>query len=683
MRKHTWLLVALFLLAFAIRLAYWERSASFGKYELSYDDDEYYQLGVLFARGEFFQDPYPLRYTRAPGLPLFLTPIFAAFGTRIEIALFFQIGVSMLLVAVTYVTARRAFGARPGAWAMALMAVAPIFASTAGSFLLTETLFAFCILLFLYLFWRWTDEGMTAGQAMVSGLVLGYGALVRPLAIYFVLFAAQWILYNQWGRWKWAVPRIALVVLGMFLLILPYTLRNYITYERILLIDSTGGWNMWRDHGAPGDNFLETVSSIPNPADRDRYAMQRGLRNILADPVNQIGVQGLNNLAATMRPELDSFARGAGFLNDVMVDAPTLPLVALNDAYYLFVVILGLGGIAVAWQRGEILRRTPLLWWLGFYLLLIVIRHPQARFRAQFAFILIVYAGAALALGLNVWKTMSPRARMGWLAATVLVLALAYSPLLPPLFTSELYLAQAQGRDIEKIRQAISAYPISPKGYDELGDAYRLSGDFENALAAYDAALQLNAFEIQARLGKIDVLRRLGRLEQAAEQVRAAGAASGEYDLPGPLWHSFQAAPTRLVELGDGDSSFGYALNLFAIEPFGDELMRFTRARSFVKFPGVTAWQPRTLTFYARAVPLPNQAPPTTTVYLNGRPAAHIPLTGDWTDYRIPLDETARALDTLVVEFRSPTFRPSDTLEDSTDARELGFMLSYVELSED
>ena len=55
------LLLIILLGALAIRLAYWERSASFGAYELSYDDDEYYQLGDMFARGEFFRDPFPLR----------------------------------------------------------------------------------------------------------------------------------------------------------------------------------------------------------------------------------------------------------------------------------------------------------------------------------------------------------------------------------------------------------------------------------------------------------------------------------------------------------------------------------------------------------------------------------------------------------------------------------------------
>lgn len=680
MKRHHWLILALLLVALAIRLAYWERSASFGRYELAYDDDEYFKLGVLFARGEFFTDPYPLRYTRAPGLPLFLAPIFAAFGPRIEIALAFQVCVSVLMVALTYACARRAFGKNAALWAMGLMALAPIYASTAGSFVLTETLFSFFTLLFLYLLWRWTDEGMTLWRALLIGLVLGLTALIRPSIIYFLPFAALWFLYKQRVRWKWAIPRLVLLALGAFAIILPYTARNYVVYQRFMLIDSLGGWNVWRDHRTPNDDFWTTLPTIENPSDRDRYAMQRGVQNILADPVYQIGVQGAANLVATMRLELDAFARGGGYLSDAMVDAPTLPLVLWNDLFYLFIVVVGIAGILLAWDRGNALRRTPLLWWLVFFLLLTILQHTQSRFRTQYAFVLIIYAGAALAQGRALWKNLAPAARAIWIGASALLLVLAYSPLLPPLFASEFYLAQAQGRDVRAAQQAVAAFPDYARARDALGDAYRRAQDFPNALAAYDAALFRNPYELQARLGRLDIFRQQGDANAVAQEIQAMTLANAELEMPAPLWWEFDPAPTRLVELGDNESSFGYALNFFAIQADGDEKMRFTRDKSFVKFPGVTGWQPKSLVFYARAVPLPNQPLPTVNVRLNGREVANIPLTAEWMDHEIPLDDVARSQDTLVVEFRSPTFRPSDALPGAKDTRELGFMLSYVEL---
>lgn len=697
-RRHYWIILGLLLVAFALRLAYWERSAAFGRYDLSYDDDEYFKLGVLFARGEFFRDPYPLRYTRAPGLPLFFAPSFAAFGPRLDVALVFQVCVSVLMVALTYAFARRAFGKRAGQWAMALMAIAPIYASSAGSFILTETLFSFCILLFIYLFARWTEEGMTLPRALGCGVLLGYSALIRPIAVYFLVVAAAWFLYTQRARWKWALPRVALVAAGMFALILPYTLRNYIVYERVMLIDSISGWTMWRDHRAPNDDFWTTLPTIPNPGDRDRYAFQRGAQNILADPVQQIAVQGIANLGATMRLELDSFARGAGYLTDAMVDAPTLPLVLLNDVYYLFVVIFGIAGIVLTWgkwgehkgteQAGDHKGAPLLLLWLAYFLLIVFVYHTQSRFRPHYTFVFVIFAGAALAQGLALWKKLSRPARVLWVGASVLVLLLAYSPRLLPLFQSEYYLAQAQtyaqtqaqSEEIAAAQKAVAMFPDYAPAYNALGDAYRRAGDFSNALEAYAAALKINPYEMQAHLGRMDVFRQQGDAKQLKRQVRAAGVETGEIEMPASLWWSFEPAPTRLVELGDSTSSFGYVLNFHAIQPDGEEKMRFTRERSYVKFPGVNGWEPTKVVFYARAVPVPNQPLPEVSVRQNGRETARVPLTVEWRDHEMPLDPAVRANDTLVLEFLSPTFRPSDVFENSQDTRDLGFMLGYVEL---
>lgn len=677
LRRHDWILLALFLVAFAVRLAYWERSAAFGSYALSYDDDEYYKAGILFARGEFFRDPYPLRYTRSPGFSLAFAPLLAAFGPRLEIILFFQVCVSVLSVALVYATARRAFGKQAGLWAAALMAVSPNYAALAGSLLLSETVFVFWALLVIYLLWRWTQENLRGGQALLLGVLFGYMALLRGQALYFFGLAALWYAYEMRRRKKIGLENFAplgVMLVGLILVIAPWTWRNAVTYNRFILLDTNSGWTVWRDHRVPGDDFWETLPRIENPADRANYAVARGAQNILADPARQIFAQGAANLMALPRLELESFARGGGYLADVIADAPTLWLALANDVFFIGALILALAGFLLNTKRLPWL----LVLWLALNLAMFFFFHTQSRFRAHYLFVLIIFAGAALAQGRALWKNLAPRARALWLGASALILVLAYSPLLPPLFASEFYLAQAG--DIATTQKAVDAFPNYAAAQDALGDAYRRAGDFENALAAYDAALQINQFELQARLGRMDIFRQQGDARKLARETRAAGIATGQVEIPASLWWSFDPAPTRLIELGDDPNSFGYILNFHAAQMDGAEPMRFTRDRSFLKFPGVTGWQPQKLVFYARAVPLPNQPLPIVNVRLNGREVAKIPLTAEWMDYEIPLDDAARSQDTLVVEFRSPTFRPSDVFPDSKDTRDLGFMLSYVEL---
>lgn len=685
MRRQQVILLALLLLAFGIRLAYWERSASFGRYELSYDDDEYYQAARLLADGEWLRDPYPWRYTRSPGYPLFLAAVFAAFGSNIALALAFQVGLSVLGVALVYLLARRAFDRRVGLIAAGLMAVAPLYASLAGSFVLTETLFATCTLLLIYLFWRGSEQGMSVWRAGWVGVLWGYTTLVRGQVLFFWPLAALWLVIRARRQ---ARPPICTLVIslastigGLVLVIAPWAYRNYLAYDRFVWLDTSSGWTIWRDHRVPGDDFWETLPQIANPADRAAYATARGIQNILADPYRQLVVNGVANLAALLRLQLDSFARGGGYLSDVIVDAPELWLVALDDLFFLLVWVLALAGMLLN------VRRLPglLVLWLVFIGALTFFLHTQSRFRAHYLFVLIIFAAAALARfaesrARNSIHSISRATWITWVGLSLLVLALAYSPRLVPLLVSEYHLAQSQGRDIAAAQAAVAAFPEYAAAYDALGDAYRHRGEWDKALEAYQRALELNAYELQARLGRIDIFRQRGETRKLERELQAAGLESGEMDVPAPLWWSFDPAPTRVVELGDSVSSVGYILNFHAIQADGAEKMRFTKERSFVKFPGVNAWRPQTLVLYARAVPVPGRELPQVSVWFNGQPVARVPLTTAWQDHVIPLEERFRNVETLVVEFRSPTFQPSRVFENAIDTRELGFMVGYVEL---
>lgn len=676
MPRTNLILLLLLLLAFALRLAYWERSAQFGHYELSYDDDEYYKASILFTKGEWLRDPYPLRYTRSPGYPLFLAAIFAPAGPQIEIALLIQVGVSVLTVALVYVTARRAFGQRAGLAAAGLMALAPTYASLAGSFLLTETLFAFCILLFLYLFWRWAEEGLTLPRALIVGIILGLSALVRGQALYFFPIAAVWFLITTRPRWGFALARIVVAVIGIALVIAPWTARNAMAYQRFILLDTNSGWTIWRDHRVPDDDFWVTLPRITNPGDRASYATARGVANILADPVRQLGINGLANLAYLPHLELDSFARGDGYLSDVIVDAPTLGLAALNDIFFLAVVLLGIAGILLTYRRAPSL----LLLWLAFTLLMTFLFHTQSRFRAHYLFVLVIFAGAALAAFPHLWRALNLPARAILVGAAALVLLLAYSPRLAPLIASEYHLARAQGTNLAELQAATAAFPEYAAAYDALGDAYRRVGDRQSALDAYGHALQINTFELQARLGRIDIFRQEGNTRRAAAEVRAASGANSELDIPAPLWWDFDPAPARKIEVGDPASSFGYIMNFHAPEREGDESFRWTQHRSFVKFTGVRNDPPHELVIYGRAVVPENQSPPAVDVWINGIRRAPLPLTTNWEEHSILLDDSLQDADKYIVEFRSPTFRPIDVFPGSTDTRDLGFMLGSLEL---
>jgi len=75
-----------------------------------------------------------------------------------------------------------------------------------------------------------------AGLTFVSGLLLGVATLFRPTAIYFPFFLLPvWLFFHYPRRWEKAIY----LVLGTFLLVIPWTIRNWVVFHERILV-STG-----------------------------------------------------------------------------------------------------------------------------------------------------------------------------------------------------------------------------------------------------------------------------------------------------------------------------------------------------------------------------------------------------------------------------------------------------------
>jgi 4-amino-4-deoxy-L-arabinose transferase-like glycosyltransferase len=667
-------LLGLLLLAMVVRLGYWHRAASYGSYYLSMDSDEYYRGAVLFSQGQWLRDPVPQRYTRGPGYPLFIAAVILIFGSDVAILLLFQVFVSVLTVVLIYLCARRALGRRAALAAAALMAVAPGYASAAATDVMSETLFVFAILLFLYLFWRGGEERFSWPRAVVCGLILGYAALIRPEALEFFPVAALWLLWRLRPRWRFGLGRAGLVMAGLLLIILPYTLRNSLAYQRLILIDTASAFTLWYDHTIPADN-AGISNRIENPGDRQNLAYTHAVHNILADPAYQVVSRGVTNLVYLWHLQLDSYAVGAGRMMDVLVSPADFAAVLLDDLFFIVVTLLAIAGLANSRQRPPVF----LLLWLGYSLLVVFGTHSEARLRLPFYFVLIIMAGGALASIPQLGRSWSRRERVLVAGAALVFLACAYSPRLAPLFISEYHLARGGDLNVPELQAAVDSFPTYLKALDRLGDAFRQAGQFDRALAEYGAALKLNPSELQAQLGRLDILKQQG---QSAHSDFKAETASLEGDVPAPLWSDFEAAPNRRVSLGNSWSSIAYARNFYPVEHADNRSFRWTRERSFVRFNGVQQFTPRHLVLYGRASPLPGQPAPRVSVYINGSLVGQVTVGYDWDEYALVLGAAPRDARDWIVELRSPVFMPSQVMPDSTDQRELGVMLSWAELRE-
>ena len=264
-----WVAVGLALrLAFA--LFYWVGQP------LTHDEREYLALARSIARGEGFRypadEPSPgtaQQFGRAPGYPLFLAALHLTAPVdhaprRVQIA---QACVGAFGVWLIAAIAGRAAGPRAARIAAAIAALYPPLVFM-PAYVLSETLYA-TIALAAALALSVVPSSRLASRrsplapppapvaprpsplapsaALLSGAVLtGVAILTRPAMLFFLPFAAAWLLWRS----RRQSPTAGLVDAAVFLVIAlacvaPWTIRNHRVYGRWIAVASEGGVTFW------------------------------------------------------------------------------------------------------------------------------------------------------------------------------------------------------------------------------------------------------------------------------------------------------------------------------------------------------------------------------------------------------------------------------------------------------
>jgi 4-amino-4-deoxy-L-arabinose transferase-like glycosyltransferase len=169
---------------------------------------------------------------RMPGYPLFLAGIAALFGRNPDAVGVIQAlldVISCLLTAlVAYRLAPETWRVRAGLAALWLTALCPFTANYTVT-PLAETPTILCTMLAILLF---LDERWVAG-----GLAAGVGCLFRPEAPLVAAAVGFWLLAAR--RWRELIPAGLRISLGVFLALLPWGLRNWITLHEVQFLTVT------------------------------------------------------------------------------------------------------------------------------------------------------------------------------------------------------------------------------------------------------------------------------------------------------------------------------------------------------------------------------------------------------------------------------------------------------------
>jgi 4-amino-4-deoxy-L-arabinose transferase-like glycosyltransferase len=395
------------------------------------DEREYFGAAYMLAEGRGFTFFDTAMWVRPPLYVALLGLTFELAGSSYLPVLLLQSLLSAATLLPLGWLAYRVKGTMAARWAMLIGLLYMPFTLFAG-LLLSETLFIFLFswaMLFLVVSGQWSvvsNEGSRVrGQhpahvsrftfhvsrlaghrslvtdhwpLVLAGLLLGLGGLTRSTVLGFVPLAALWLV---WGMRKQPLVRRVVaggVLLGVCLLCLvPWTVRNYAAYGKLVLVDTTGGYNLWlASVGVRDEERLQAdLRAIPNPAERQDYAYARGIENIAADPLGFAG-KGLKESLDLWRPLFSAEERQIrGY---ALGRVPAWHLGALfifDDLLYVAILLLALLGFALT--PAHPLKSLTGLWVL-LWVLIAFIFFAVTRFRLPIVALLVPWAGVGAAM---------------------------------------------------------------------------------------------------------------------------------------------------------------------------------------------------------------------------------------------------------------------------------------------
>jgi len=198
----------------------------------------------------------------SPGLPLFVAGVYKVTGgvherlARLVLAL-----IGALAPLLAYLLARRLSGVVAGLIAALVVAIYPATIEYTGM-LMTEPLAA-TLLVGAILAILWAGDGGSLWRWVVPGLTLGALALVRPeyLAIGLLLALLVFLRQRLHMPWRRALISTAVVVLGIVVVVAPWTIRNAIALDRFVSVSTGGGQVLYAGTYLPSDGNPEKVGA--------------------------------------------------------------------------------------------------------------------------------------------------------------------------------------------------------------------------------------------------------------------------------------------------------------------------------------------------------------------------------------------------------------------------------------
>lgn len=380
--------VALVLLALVIRIVWVllaPRVDPIIKRDPLYGDAQGYELlatNLLQGLGLTWDGQTPTSY-RMPGYPLFLALAYTLAGRNLEAVRFSQAVLGALtcipVIAIASLTSKRRVVVLTGLG----MAFYPLLIYMTG-WLYSETLFLLLLWVGLFMILRMREDS-SLWHALQAGILFGLATYVRPEIAFLPIFILFVGLLLRWHR-KHLVLMLV-VQATLILVVLPWSLRNRIVHDKLVLLTTNTGVNLYRGNNdmATGGASREVpyVLTDLSEVESNQEFMQKGFEWIRGHPVEFLSLIPAK-LSRLFSPMEMAESPKANFLGRWEL--------AITLVYWGFILLSVLGCI-VGWKK-EVVKILLLL--VGWYSLITIVFYGGTRFSMPIIPALIILAALGL-----------------------------------------------------------------------------------------------------------------------------------------------------------------------------------------------------------------------------------------------------------------------------------------------
>ncbi len=259
------LLIFIFIISFTLRLGFSLAANFHTSFGNEWDTDGYGRIAsnLLEGNGYVFERGGDTVLIRGPIYPFLLLLLQLMFGSgigyKIALLLVYSIMGSLLCILV-FLIAEKIFSYKVGFFSALAVALHPLLIWYTGRIFIA-TSFAFLLAILIWYLLR-ALEKPTVKRFFGLGIILGIATLTYSIMLLFPLFVLIGIwtyTFHQKRTQKISIytlgtssKMVLVTVLGMILIIIPWTIRNYSVSNELVLVTTGGGYNF-----LTGNYFVE------------------------------------------------------------------------------------------------------------------------------------------------------------------------------------------------------------------------------------------------------------------------------------------------------------------------------------------------------------------------------------------------------------------------------------------